>query len=1234
MADPVEASKATAKPQHVVAKPKRRRWLKRSFFLLALLGIFCWFAPTIVATPEVRNRLPKLLFPKYAGSIKFGEMSLGWASPVVIKNFHLEDEEGKVLLEFAELSTNETLWKLATRLGDFGTIRIVDPVIHVELSDSSSNLERTLAKLIAESTPNSLPVPSAAPDNSVSVLLSRTFASRFTVEVDNGRIELENQTLNRKAAIDSISVRLDSSRGVVDECDVAIGNPPTTGGQSTATDWLLARYGSQPDGGATSKSANDKIVVLKASHWKLDWLATVLPRLVSNADVGGEFNSDASVTLISTPTGIDWHWEGTISIERLIVAGIAALKRDRLALNQVEFSGHVASTQGRVATQDFKLTTDVCSFTATGDFPLDRHSQKSSLELVQSLLSDEDYHIDGRVDLKKLAALLPQTLRIREGTEITSGDVKVQFVGVAVDGVRRWSGVAGIVGLNGVNQGKKIPWDKPIAARVNAHRDHDAIVVDLLECKSEFLQVSGKGTLDDARFTASGDLSKLLVNVERFVDLGIQELSGQMKASGELRRKDADHVELTSKIMLDDFAYVISKNSVWHEQHLELSINAAGQTDSKPTLMNVGTGEAHLKSGADTLDVVLQKPIDMKSSMPSYSAIANLTGSLMSWQNRLRPFISVNDWQLAGDVTLATNLSMDAEHVDVSQLTAKLQKLEATGLEWLIEDPEVTLQTAGRWNTKAQKWTSPKINLIGKALTVEVADLECALGPQGLNGLAGTASYRADLKQISSWKNLAVSNPSYYLLGSLSGTAGITRQNGGFVGNVNAQVDKLIVAGQGTGTNGQPQWVALWKEPQFKFSGSGSYDGAADKLILDSSHVDADGLSIGANGKLDNCLTNRRIDLSGDLAYDWDRLMKRMGPQLSQQIQMTGKDHRPFSLKGSLVAASNGSTSGQLVPAASVSFQPDSNSKADANSTKALGGLFDLCGEAGLGWSTAKLYGFTAGTGDLSTQIDHGVCRFVPLDLMVNDGKLHVTPTIYLDRDPIILVLPQEKVIDQLSITPALCSNSLKFVAPMLADSTQIDGKISIDLQAASMPLVALTTGTADGLLTIHRAQAKPGPTSLQITDAINQVQSILTRKQATELNRDQIWIEMAEQQVPFKLDRGRVYHQGMTFVVKNVAVKTSGSVGIDNTLSLIAEIAISDDWLGNNKALGGLKGKTIRIPIAGTTSRPQIDPGVFADLARQIGGAAIDGLLEDNVGNGLKGVLNNGLDQLLRGKK
>ncbi len=1234
MADPTATPKTSSPQQVAKTSPprKRGRWMKLAFVLLILLGIFGWFAPTIVATSVVRNQLVKRLFPDFSGVIDCGEMSIGWASPIVIKNFRLEDEDDRTMLEVAEFSTSETLWTLVTRPGQMGTFKILDPVVHVSLSDSDSNVERVLAKLGHRSRGVDEPVTGdSGPTKS---------AACFVVEIDNARVELEHSVSNRTSQVDPISIRLVSNQGIVEEFELSIGNPPSTVGGASATDWLVARYGNpsddqpSPDANKSPNAAPGKHAVLRAMHWKLDRLSPILPRFLPNAELGGQLNADTSIVLAPSSAGMDWDWNGTVSIEQLLVAGIESLKRDRLMLQQVELTGRAATTEGRLAMHDVKLTTDIGELTATGDMPLNGHSQKTSLELVQSLLSDEDYHIDGRVDLKKLATLLPQTLRIRDGIEITAGDVKVQFVGVAVDGVRRWSGAAGIVGLSALNRGQVIPWDKPLVARVNAHRDRNAIVVDLAECRSDFLQISGKGTFDDARFTASGDLSKLLTNVERFLDLGIERLAGQMKASGEIRRSDANHISLTSKILLDDFAYVVSKNNVWSERHLELSVVGAGQTDVKPALTKIDTGEIHLNGGGDTLDLVLRQPVDLVSASPTYVATGGLKGNLASWQNRLRPFVSVNDWRITGNINLATTVTANARQVDVSQLSVVLQTLEVDGPEWLIQDPELKLETTGYWDVPSRKWTSPKITLTGKALTLDVADLEWTVGPPGQASLTGTASYRADLTQLSNWKNLAIKNPSYYLIGSLSGTAGITRQDNLLVGQLDAQAEKFIVAGQGIGSSGQPQWVALWKEPVVKLVSKGSYDSAADKLTLDLSHLDLGGLAAEVSGKLDGCSTNQRIDVTGDLAYDWDMLMKRLGPQLGQNLQLTGKDHRPFSIKGSLVRSSAGPAPVAAVPASPVSFQPGAISGQGGGNLPAAGGLVDLSGQAGFGWTTANVYGITTGAGNLSAQIEQGVCRFAPLDLVVNDGKLHLTPTIYMDRNPFLLVLPQEKLIDQISLSQNLCSNSLKLILPMLADSAQVEGKISVDMQAASLPLLAPATGTASGVLSIHRAQARPGTVALQITSAIDQVRTMITRRQANGPNRDQVWLEMTEQQVPFRLEQGRMYHEGMTFMVSNVSVKTSGSVGLDNTLNLIAEIAIKDEWLGNNKAVAGLKGKSIQIPITGTTSRPQIDPSVFTSLLQQLGGSAIEGLLQDKVGDGLNGVINDGLDKLLRGRK
>lgn len=1222
MVDPAAAKKQAAKEGPVTDKkpPRRRRWFKRFFFLLVLIGIFGWFAPTIIAVKEVRTQLTKLLLPKFSGAIEIGELNLAWMSPVGIKDLKIHDAEGHPLLDVAQISTSDLLWKMASNPWNLGTITVTDPVVHVSIDGSTSNIEQMLSQFVGNtSTP---PIETPAAPQSVS-----GFRPDFIVDIENARIEVQNSAVNRQSTIEPVSLRLVSRQFAVDECDLAVGTPAVEGETSAASDWIVVRYGVSTNDGTTADAANTKHLTLKAAGWKIDRLEALLSRFVPNAEVAGELNADATIATIPSQTGMDWDWTGSIGVHQVLLAGIEAMQRDRLMLEKVEFSGRAAATEGRLVMHDVKLVTDVGQLAATGDVPLDRHQGMSSTELVHSLLSDEDYHLEGKIDLKKLAALVPQTLRIRDGIEIISGNVNVQFAS-AVDGSRKWSGLADIQGLKAVNQGKTIPWDKPLAVRLNAHRNGESIVVDLLNCNSDFLKVSGKGTMEDAQFTASGDLSKLLENIERFVDLGIEQMTGQMTSKGAIRRSGDNRVELTANILLDNFAYAVTQKNLWTEKHLELSIAATGKTDAKPSLTSLDTGDVRLGSGNDTLELILQSPVDLTVATSNYSAKANLVGGLATWQNRLRPFVAFGDWQLAGSINLQSAVNASGNQINVDNTTLVLGKLEATSPGWLIREPEFKVQAAGKWDVNAKKWTSPKTEATGQAVSIAVSDLAVSIDPKGVASTTGRATYRADLKRVSDWMNLAIPNPTHYLIGSLSGSANLSQQDGTLNADLNATVEKFIIAGLDTGPDGAARWVALWKEPALKLAGQGSYETGTDRLNLTSGRLDVDGLSLAAAGRLDEFSTNQRIDLKGDLAYDWEQLMRRMDPQLAEQFHLTGKDRRPFSIHGAL--ASVGQDGG--VTAKSVSYPL--KSKPGQTTASTAGGLTDLAGNAGIGWDTATVYGFAVGKGELSAGIERGVCRFAPLDFAVNEGRLHLTPTVYLDRTPYTLELPQEKIFDHLNLTPEICASAIKYVAPLLADTARVDGKISVEMQQASLPLSMPSAGSMGGVLSIHQAQAKPGSVGMQLANVIEQVKSILTRKPAGDPNREQVWIEMPEQRVPFNLVQGRVYHEGMTFAIKNVSLKTRGSVGVDNTLNLVADIPVHDEWLGKDKILAGLKGKTISIPITGTLSQPQVDPAIFENLLRQVGESGLEGVLKDKVGDELNGILNNGLDKLLRNKK
>jgi hypothetical protein len=191
-------------PASVAAKsrPKRFRWIKRFFYLLVLFGSLGWFAPTIVATTGLRNHVSKILFANFPGEIQLGEMSLGWMSPITIKNLKVTSEDGSPLLELGEFSTSQTLWSFVSQQHQLGTLTFVEPHIHVLMRDDGSNIEDVMTSFL-RGTPSGRPLPD------------------MIVEVTRGKVELEHGTAGRRSTIDPISFRMISVNGGLDEVDLA-----------------------------------------------------------------------------------------------------------------------------------------------------------------------------------------------------------------------------------------------------------------------------------------------------------------------------------------------------------------------------------------------------------------------------------------------------------------------------------------------------------------------------------------------------------------------------------------------------------------------------------------------------------------------------------------------------------------------------------------------------------------------------------------------------------------------------------------------------------------------------------------------------------------------------------------------------------------------------------------------------------------------------------------------------
>jgi hypothetical protein len=189
----------------------------------------------------------------------------------------------------------------------------------------------------------------------------------------------------------------------------------------------------------------------------------------------------------------------------------------------------------------------------------------------------------------------------------------------------------------------------------------------------------------------------------------------------------------------------------------------------------------------------------------------------------------------------------------------------------------------------------------------------------------------------------------------------------------------------------------------------------------------------------------------------------------------------------------------------------------------------------------------------------------------------------------------------------------------VLADVAQAEGELSLDLDTARMPLTHPTRAAMAGRIVIHSAQVGPGPLVREL--------SVLLRSPATlTLVRENV--------VSFQVANGRVYHRDLELRFPELTVRTSGSVGLDGSLALVAEMPVPPKWLGSSKLAGALAGQTIRLPIGGTLSKPKIDERTLREASSRFARDAAENVMRQEIDDKLKKEVDNGLKRLLRPRK
>jgi len=203
------------------------------------------------------------------------------------------------------------------------------------------------------------------------------------------------------------------------------------------------------------------------------------------------------------------------------------------------------------------------------------------------------------------------------------------------------------------------------------------------------------------------------------------------------------------------------------------------------------------------------------------------------------------------------------------------------------------------------------------------------------------------------------------------------------------------------------------------------------------------------------------------------------------------------------------------------------------------------------------------------------------------------------------LVVDPMQVLDHRPLTPEMCNEGLQLAIPVLANATWVQGEVSFALEKFRVPIGRDEAAEIEGTFDLHQVETGlKNPLALQIAQLVS---TVLQRDLPTK-------VRIAEESnIRFRVQDRRVWHEGLAFglpeVSPDLVIRTSGSVGIDESLDLNVEIPLPVDKLFDAPLAQRIGSGPLKLHVTGTLDEPKLGlPRDGNPLGGLLGGLLGDG--------------------------
>ncbi len=1149
--------------------PRRRKRLRRRLVaLVLLLFIAIAAAPTILSRTDLRNALLAQVMPP-TWHVECEQAHFGWLTNQSLGGITVTDTDGKQLLAVESLTLPKPLLSLAFNRNELGDIKLVRPTATVETRPDGSNWEDFIGALQAmQQEPATEPIS-------------------LSIEVVEGAVRGTDVASGQQWSIEDANIM------------AAIGDSIEARGSAE----LLADQGQQRG------KLSFRLQPQQGDENRLEVLAERLPLRVLQPWLDRFANGTQVAGLLSTDASISWHNDsqrgltlttiGRLEASQLEVEA-AALDGDRLRGRSLTAPWEISLAGDDLSVRRLQLDSDVAKLDVSGKLSLGELQSLSLADLLKGQLPKREAQLTGDVDLAKLAAMLPRKLQLRKGVRIDAGNLTFKASGQTAGDQFNWQAAATVANVAGTDGQRQIRWQQPIEARVDLREVATGAQLETMTVSAPFANASMRTQQDSITGDFEVDLGKLSQELSQFVDMQAWQLRGLGEGKFTLARQRDQQFSANADLQLTDLHVDNGDREVWTEPKLEVSISAAGeQQEFTPTALT--SGKLQLRGPRDQLEASLLQPVKLDQNERSYQLQIESNGPLEMWASRLQPWLPGVPDTLQGDAHVQAQVQLAGGAIKVIQSAGSVVQLQLRTDALAIEEPRVEFSGSGIFDLQSRVLKTPELQLLGSSFSFRARDVDVVLNAGGNPTTRGNVAFRADLERLATMAKLVGGPQSTWPRGTAVGQLKLASNADQLQADISTTVEQLqlvrTTAAAGA-VYGQPEVV--WSEPSLQVSGVAKYATAADHFQVEKLQVVGKTLQLSSSATIQRVSTEALLQANGLVEYAPEELAKLVASFAGQEVQLQGDRQVRFQLAGPL----------RTTPNAPSSHWTHS---------------WDVTGEAG--WSSAGVYGLPLGGGKLKGSLRDGQLQIEPLDVAVGEGRFTAQPLVRLTPDAQQLVLRPGPLVTNVSISPEVSEQMLKYVAPILAGATRTEGEFSVELAQAEVPFGDPEQSRVQGKLTTHRLAVSPGPMMNQLIALVKQVESLSKRKQflqAAVQPRTKSFLTMVEQEIEFQVVEGRVYHRNLEFLVDDAPVRSYGSVGFDQTLALMIEIPIQDKWIEDEPALRGFAGQSLRLPIYGTFQKPRIDERAIADLTRQ--------LLQGAARQALGDELNRQFEKLFRG--